>query len=62
MKTVYCIEGAYSSSGSWSSIKTPVEVRINGVGAFLVHLFGHKKAHKIDNQFLVGFFERKERD
>ena len=39
-----CIEGAYSSSGLWSSIKTPVEVRRNGVGAFLVHLFEHKKS------------------
>ena len=43
-----CIEGAYSSSGSTprscSSMNIPVEVRRNGVGAFFVHLFGHKKS------------------
>ena len=59
MKIVLCIEGAYSSSGLWSSIKTPVEVRRNGVGAFLVHLFGHKKIYKVEFQLLVDFFKRR---
>ena len=34
-------------------------MRRNGVGAFLVQLFGHKKTYKIENQFLVGLVERK---
>ena len=34
----------------------------NGFGAFLVHFFGHKKAYKIEYQFLVGFFLRYGRD
>lgn len=38
----------------------PVEVRRNGVGAFLVQLFGHKKTYKIEIQFFVGFLERRE--
>ena len=41
---------------------TPVEVRRNGVGAFLVQRLGHKKTYKIETQFLVGFLERKDRD
>ena len=37
-------------------------MRRNGIGAFLVQLFGHNKTYKIETQFLVGFVERKEGD
>ena len=33
-----------------------------GISAFLVHLFWHKKAYKIESQFLVGSFLRKRGD
>ena len=42
--------------------KTPVEVRRNGVGAFLVQLFGHKKVYKVENQLLVDYSQRRGRD
>ena len=34
----------------------------NGVGAFLVHFFGHKKTYKVDIQFLVGYLLRRALD
>ena len=33
----------------------------NGVGAFLMQLFGHKKAYKVEIQLLVDYSERRGR-
>ena len=35
-----------------------VGTRRNGVGAFLVHFFWHKKNYQVENQLLVGYFKR----